>query len=163
ETARIPVKRGRTFTVGDSARTAAVAVVNEELARRWLDGRDPIGARLLVDDNDGPPRPIAIVGVVGNVPQIALAAEPTLDLSLPCAQIRLDNAGAAAGSMFWIVRTSGDPQALGPVVASAIRGLDPDVAAAQVRSADAYLSDAVAPRRFSLSLMATFAAAALAL
>jgi len=67
ETARIAVKRGRTFSERDTDRTRAVAVVNEALASQWLDGLEPIGARLLVDDNDGPPRPVEIIGVVGNV------------------------------------------------------------------------------------------------
>src|SRR4029453_4836861 len=67
ETARIPLKRGRTFSERDTDRTRAVAIVNEELARHWLDGLEPIGARLLVDDNDGAPRPVEIVGVVDNV------------------------------------------------------------------------------------------------
>ena len=82
EAARIPVKRGRTFSERDTERTQAVAVVNEELARQWLDGLEPIGARLLVDDNDGSPRPVEIIGVVGNVQQVALDGEPTWDLYL---------------------------------------------------------------------------------
>jgi putative ABC transport system permease protein len=44
-----------------------------------------------------------------------------------------------------------------------VRRIDPEVAASQIWPMDRYLSDAVAPRRFSLSLMAAFAVAALAL
>ena len=44
-----------------------------------------------------------------------------------------------------------------------MRRIDPEVVASQIRPMDHYLSDAVAPRRFSLSLMAAFASAALAL
>jgi predicted lysophospholipase L1 biosynthesis ABC-type transport system permease subunit len=140
-----------------------VAVVNEELARQWLDGLEPIGARLLVDDNDGPPRPIEIIGVVGNVQQVALDGEPTWDLYLTYPQVHPDNVGAAAANMFWIVRTTGDPMNLATSLAREVRRIDPEVVAAQVRPMDRYLSDAVAPRRFSLSLMAAFALAALAL
>src|SRR6185369_430148 len=61
EAARIPLKRGRTFSERDTERTAPVAVVNEELARQWLDGLEPVGASLLVDDSDGPPRPVEII------------------------------------------------------------------------------------------------------
>src|SRR4030095_12241205 len=57
EAARIPLKRGRTFSERDTERTAPVAVVNEELARQWLDGLEPVGARLLLQRNDGAPRP----------------------------------------------------------------------------------------------------------
>jgi putative ABC transport system permease protein len=163
EAARIALERGRTFSERDTDRTRAVAVVNEELAKRWLDGLEPIGARLLVDDNDGPPRPVEIIGVVGNVQQVALDAEPTWDLYLTYPQMHLDNVGAAAANMFWIVRTTGDPMTLATSLAKEVRRLDPDVVAAQIRPMDHYLSDAVAPRRFSLSLMAAFALAALTL
>ena len=90
ETAGIPLRRGRTFSERDTERTQAVAVVNEELASQWLRGLEPVGARLRVDDNDGPPRPIEIIGVVGNVQQVALDGGPTWDLvsHLPADSLR---------------------------------------------------------------------------
>src|SRR4029079_6699842 len=74
-----------------------------------------------------------------------------------------DNVATAAGNMFWIVRTTGDSMNLGPSLAAEGRRLDPEVVAAQIRPMDHYLSDALAPRRFSLSLMGAFGLAALAL
>ncbi len=163
EAARITLERGRTFSERDTDTTRAVAVVNEALASQWLDGVEPIGARLLVDDNDGPPRPVEIIGVVGNVQQVALGGEPTWDLYLTYPQIHPDNVGAAAANMFWIVRTTGDPMNLATSLAREVRRVNPEVVASQIRPMDHYLSDAVAPRRFSLSLMAAFALAALTL
>jgi predicted permease len=163
EAAGIALERGRTFSARDTERTRPVAVVNEELASRWLDGLEPIGARLLIDDNDGPPRPVEVIGVVGNVQQVALDGEPTWDLYLTYPQIHPDTVGAAAANMFWIVRTTDDPMNLANDLAREVRRIDPDVVASQIRPMDHYLSDAVAPRRFSLSLMAVFAVAALAL
>ena len=163
ETARISLKRGRGFTEFDTDRAQPVAIVSEALARQWLDGLDPVGARLLVDDNDGPPRPIEIVGVVADVRQTTLDGDPTWDLYLPYSQLHPANVGLAAANMFWIARTAGDPMTLATRLAREVRRIDPDVAASQIRPMDQYLADAVAPRRFSLSLMAAFAAAALAL
>jgi len=163
EAARIPLKRGRAFSERDTDKTRAVAVVNEELVSQWLQGLDPIGARLLVDDNDGPPRPVEIIGVVGNVQQVALDGGPRWDLYLTYPQVHPDNVGAAAANMFWIVRTTGDPMNLASSLAGEVRRSDPEVVASQIRPMAHYLSDAVAPRRFSLSLMAAFALAALAL
>src|SRR5262249_26247918 len=74
-----------------------------------------------------------------------------------------DNVGAAAANMFWIVRTTGDPMTLGKSLASEVHRVDSEVVAAQIRPLDRYLSDTVGPRRFSLSLMAGFSFAALAL
>jgi putative ABC transport system permease protein len=116
-----------------------------------------------VDDNDGPPRPVEIVGVVGNVQQMALDDAGTWDLYLTYPQVHPDNAGAAAANMFWITRTANDPMTLASGLAREVRRIDPDVVASQIRPMDAYLSDAIAPRRFSLLLMAGFALAALAL
>ena len=163
EAARIPLRRGRTFSAFDTQNSQAVAVVNEELARTWLDGLEPIGARLLVDDNDGPPRPIEVVGVVGNVRQATLDGEPTWDLYLTYPQVHDDNVAAAAANMFWIVRTNGEPMSLATSLAKEVRQVDPEVAASQVRPMEDYLGDAIAPRRFSLSLMGAFALAALVL
>ena len=163
EAARIPLIRGRTFSERDTEKTRAVAVVNETLASRWLEGLDPIGARLLVDDNDGAPRPVEIIGVVGNVQQVALDGGPTWDLYLTYPQMHADQVGAAAANMFWIVRTIGDPMNVAAGLAREVRRIDPEVVASEIGLMDRYLSNAVAPRRFSLSLMAAFALAALAL
>jgi putative ABC transport system permease protein len=65
--------------------------------------------------------------------------------------------------MFWIVRTADDPMNVATGLARAVHRIDAEVAASQIQPMDHYLSDAVAPRRFSLSLMAAFAVAALAL
>jgi putative ABC transport system permease protein len=65
--------------------------------------------------------------------------------------------------MFWIVRTADDPMALASSLTRAVRRIDPEVVAAPIRPLDQYLSEAMAARRFSLSLMSAFALAALAL
>jgi len=163
ETARIPLTRGRVFSDQDTERTRPVAIVSDALARQWLDGLDPIGARLLVDDNDTSARPIEIVGVAGSVTQIAVDGGPTWDLYLPYTQLHPDNVGTAAGNMFWVARTTGDPMTAATAFERSVRAVDPDVAASQIRPMDRYLTDAIAPRRFTLSLMAAFALSALAL
>jgi len=86
-----------------------------------------------VDDNDTGPRPVEIVGVVGNVQQMALDGEPTWDLYLTYSQLHVDSVGAAAANMFWIVRTTGDPMSLATSLAREVRGIDPEVVASQVR------------------------------
>jgi len=164
ETMRIPLQRGRTFSSDDTERTRPVAIVNEALVRQWLDGLEPIGARLLVDDNDGTPRPVEIIGVVGNVQHLSLdTPDPTFDLYLTYPQIHADTLGLATANMFWIVRTTNDPMVLAPAFVQELRRLDPDVVASQVRPLNHYLRDSVASRRFSVSLMAAFALAAIAL
>jgi putative ABC transport system permease protein len=163
DAAHIPITRGRGFLPSDTGANRAVAVVSQELARRWLDGLDPIGARLLVDDNDAGPRPIDIVGVAGNVQQMTLDGGATWDLYLPYPQMHTDSVGLAAGNMFWVVRTTAEPMNLASVFGRELHRIDPDVVASQIQPMGRYLSDALAPRRYSLSMIAAFALAALVL
>jgi len=62
ETLRTPLVAGREFTAADTAAATRVAVVNEAFARRHLKGLDPVGQRLSIAEDDGPP--MEIVGVV---------------------------------------------------------------------------------------------------
>jgi putative ABC transport system permease protein len=109
------------------------------------------------------PRPVEIIGVVGNVQQAALDAEPTWDLYVTYPQIHADGVGLAAANMFWVVRTTAEPMTLATSLAREVRRLDPEVATSQIRPMDHYLADTVAPRRFNVLLMTAFALAALAL
>ena len=163
ETMRIRLLQGRTFSERDSDRTSPVAVVSEALADQWLTPGQAIGARLLVDDNDGQPRPIEVVGVVASVRQQTLDGGPTWDLYLPYTQVHADNVGAAAANMFWVVRTTTDPTTIAAPFAQELRRVDSEVAAAQIRPLESYLSQSLAPRRFSLLLLSIFGAAALGL
>jgi putative ABC transport system permease protein len=65
--------------------------------------------------------------------------------------------------MFWLTRVADDPMSLATAFVRELRGLDPEVVASQVRPLERNLFDSVAPRRFSISLMAAFGAAALVL
>jgi ABC-type antimicrobial peptide transport system permease subunit len=160
---RIRLLQGRTFSERDSDRTTPVAVVSDALAGQWLGAGRAVGARLLVDDNDGPPRPIEVVGVVESVRQQTLDGGPTWDLYLPYTQVHADNVGAAAANMFWVVRTTADPMTIAAPFTQELRKVDPEVAAAQLRPLESYLSQSLAPRRFSLLLLSIFGAAALGL
>jgi putative ABC transport system permease protein len=163
ETMHIRLLQGRTFSERDSDRTGPVAIVSEALAAQWLTAGRFIGARLLIDDNDGPPRPVDVVGVVESVRQQTLDSGPSWDLYLPYTQIHADNVGAAAGNMFWVLGTSADPMTVAAPFTRELRRVDPEVAAAQIRPLESYLANSLAPRRFSLLLLSIFGAAALAL
>ena len=92
--ARIPLREGRTFAPADHAGTPPVAVVNEELARRFWPGESAIGHS--VRAGVGPrAATMTIIGVVGNVrtiqqqvdfPQIFVSylqqAEPNMSLMI---------------------------------------------------------------------------------
>src|SRR5712691_10957005 len=75
---RISLLSGRNFAEEDDANRTAVALVSAPLARKLFSDRSPLGQRLLIDDSDGDPRPVQIVGVVGDVKQEKLEVQPTI-------------------------------------------------------------------------------------
>jgi putative ABC transport system permease protein len=72
----IPLVRGRLFENRDSEAAPHVAVISESLARsRWREA-DPIGVTVDFGNMDGDPRPITIVGVVGDTREYGLERPP---------------------------------------------------------------------------------------
>ena len=102
-TMEIPVVLGREFGPTDRLGAPAVAIVNQELARRTWPGESPLGKRVTLP---GPPEvEVTIVGVVGNVKQLTLRYpdEPQVYV-----------AKAQNGGIFTSIaaRTDGDPEAM---------------------------------------------------
>ncbi|HEV8431720.1 MAG TPA: ABC transporter permease [Pyrinomonadaceae bacterium] len=73
---KIPLVQDRFFGDHDRADTVPVALINQNLARRLWPNGEPVGAHLRVNDNNTGPRPIEIVGVVGDVKQDSLEDDP---------------------------------------------------------------------------------------
>jgi predicted permease len=160
---KIPLLRGREFSEQDKAHTTPVAIISETLARRfWPDG-DPVGARISIDDNNQGPRPVEIVGVVGDVKHLSLEDEPTPHLYLPLRQLHEDGVVWMTNNQYWLIRSSVSPLSLASAVQREIRKVDPDVPASNIKTMEQYLSTSVSPRRFNLWLLTVFAAAALVL
>ena len=160
---KIPLRQGRTFDAYDKAGHAPVAIVNETLASRFFSNGNAIGAQIQVDDNNTGPRPVEIVGVVGDVKHVSLEDKPTIDIYLPAAQVHEDNVGMMINSQYWVVRSNTDAQSLETAIRRELRSVDADVASASIRMMDSYLSDSVASRRFNLRLLTIFSVAALLL
>jgi predicted permease len=160
---KIPLLGGRDFSEQDNAHTTPVAIISETLARRfWPDG-NPVGARLLIDDNDQGPRPVEIAGVVGDVKHLSLEDEPMPHVYLPLRQIHEDGVVWMTNNQYWLIRSEVPPLTLASAVQREIRKVDPEVPASNIKTMEQYLSASVSPRRFNLWLLTVFAAAALIL
>jgi putative ABC transport system permease protein len=66
-TMRIPIRRGRDFTIRDTAAAPWVAIINETMARRYFADQNPLGQQIRVDFAEED-RPREIVAVVKDVP-----------------------------------------------------------------------------------------------
>jgi putative ABC transport system permease protein len=160
---KIPLVQGRLFGDHDRGDTIPVALINENLARRLWPNNDPIGAQLRVDDNNTGPRPVEIVGVVGDVKHDGLEADPAFDIYIPMAQVHEDNVGTITNTQYWVIRSRTERGSLESTLLSELKKIDRDAATSNIRTMNDYLSDSIAPRRFSLRLLTIFSVAALLL
>ncbi|GAC1467756.1 MAG: hypothetical protein PVSMB1_16700 [Gemmatimonadaceae bacterium] len=137
---------------------SAVYVINEELARRYFTGENPIGRRLLLPNGPDPARaiPVPIVGIVADLHTADLesAIEPALFL---------DYLHGNPFAMTVNVRTIGDPLQMAPALRAKLASIDPTQALFEVKRLDTALMDSIAPRRMTLTLLAVFAGSALLL
>jgi predicted permease len=153
ETLRVPLRRGRDFTEHDGAQDARVAVVNEALARRYWPGEEPIGKRIWLGRQTNP---VEVVGVLGDVRNVSLAADSQPEIYLPFAQLPW-------GFMNLIVRTEGDPLSLTAAVRGRVLALDREQPVTQVRSMEEVVEEAAAQPRLTSWLLGTLAGAAVLL
>ena len=152
---RIPILDGRGFTSEDGPRSAPVAVVNAEMARRYFNG-PAVGQRVRFGGPGGTAPWMTVVGVVGNVPTERLEGAPAPTLYRPMTQTT--NLSFAIA-----VRTSGDPARLKRAMAQAVRAADPNVPTFAVRTMEEVQAAATASRRFPMQLLGAFAMLALLL
>jgi len=157
----IPLLDGRIFTESDDAEHPPVAIISTIVAKSHFPDRSPIGQRILVDDTDGDPRQIEIVGIVGPVKQTNLETPAKADIYLPLRQMPRDGVPWLRNSAYWVVNTSGVAAGLERLLRDTIQNVDPNVAVGVVRPMSQTVAAALAARRFSLLLIGSFAAAAL--
>jgi len=156
EVMRVPIRAGRALAAADRVDAPWAVVVSESFARRYLDGRDPIGQRLRIGPTDGPA--YTVVGVAGDVKQLSLAGEVPDAVYTTAAQWRFEES-----VMSLVVRGSAAPEVLVPAVRGAIRSVDAEQPVIRVASMDSLLQGTGAERRFILWLFELFALAALVL
>jgi len=157
-TLAIPLTTGRVFNVEDHSKSEATIVVNEAFARKILPGENPLGQRLILDPSGNGPG-WRIIGVVGNIRGRALGAEPAPMIYRCACQI----VGPVLTRMGLIVRTTGDPRAAIRAVEGQVYAVDRNQPVFDVKTMDERLADSLAPQRFHLVLIGTFAVIALVL
>jgi putative ABC transport system permease protein len=159
KTLRIPLRAGRTFDAHDDERGPEVVVINEEAAKRYWPGRNPIGellhlgVRLASGVRSGQK---TIVGVIGDVKYGGLDLTAPPEVYLPYAQHPVDGLTIA-------VRTAGDPLGIVPSVRADLAALDRELPIANVRTMDEVVGRSIAERRFTMILLAAFATVAVLL
>ncbi len=150
----IPVVRGRAFTAEDRDGAPGVVIVNQSMARHFWGERDPIGRHLHIGPRQ--PLPMTVVGVAADTKHDGLGAEVRDAIYRPFEQAPLPFG-------FLAVRSTLAQAAVVDAVRGTVRDLDPHLVVYDVASMDHRLAESVAPRRFAMLLLASFAALALVL
>lgn len=156
-TLKIPLHRGRAFDAQDTHGSTDKIVVNEVLARKIFAGESPLGQRMLAGENDV--QGWTIIGVVGNVLGSELGTEPA-PLIYRCT---CQNRTPFLSRMALIVRTARDPQAAIRAVEGQVYGVDRNQPVFDVRTMEERLARSLAPQRFYLLIVGTFACMAIIL
>jgi predicted permease len=149
------LRRGRVFTARDDSSSVPVVIVNETMAHRHWPGENPIGQRLKVGYY-GAPVEREVVGIVADTRQTSLDAPPLATIYLPHAQ-------APSGAVWLVLRTANEPTAVARDVKRLVAELNPQLPVASIQSFDDIIHESLKPRRFTLTLFASFSAVALAL
>jgi predicted permease len=152
QTLSIPLVTGRLFNEGDRDPDAAVALINETMARRVWPDTNPVGRRLSM----GSGRIATIVGVVGDTRHVNADSVPPPTVYLPHAQFPWR-------TMWLTVRSTGDPAAIITAVRREVAALDPGVPLARVQPLTQLLKDTTAEPRLTVLVFTIFASAALVL
>ncbi len=169
EALQIPLRRGRVFDDRDRRGTLAVAIINEAAARRYWPGENPIGQRITVGQPYVPdladPVPREIVGIVGDVRERGLGANPPPLVYVPIGQ--LNERYAALGTRLLpfsvVVRGETTVANLTRSVQQAIWSVDPQQPIADVRLMEEIVTRSLGSQRFNAALLGALAALALVL
>ena len=157
DTMSIPLLSGRTFSDQDAATSPRVAVVSETMARRYWPGQDPIGKRIGTGRIERPEDWTQVVGVVKDVRQFELTADPKPQMYLPYKQRGFFE------SRDLVVKTEVDPASLAATVRQAVWEIDKDQPVSNIRTMEEILLESIDRQRFSTLLLAIFAGVALVL
>jgi putative ABC transport system permease protein len=165
--------RGRNFLPQDDGSGAIVALVNREFVRRFLGGRDPIGATVKFHRGPGDKdadmpflQPMTVVGVVENELQGGDLGAPFEPL------VYLNYRQMPRGSMFvqifsmaeeFAIRSQLPQQALDAELRAAIRRTAPGMAEMSMQPMQESIASSLRERRLALRLVSSFGAVALLL
>ncbi|HEX7117859.1 MAG TPA: ABC transporter permease [Longimicrobiales bacterium] len=152
----IPLVSGRLFDGRDAPDAPHVAVISESLARTRWPGEDPIGKLIQFGNMDGDLQVFRIVGVVGDVRDESIEAEPTPTFYGNAVQRTL----SLSGPIHFVLRGTGDPAATIAAARRVVRELAPTLPP-RFRTFEQIFSASLAERRFSVVLLGLFALTAL--
>ncbi|HVG32798.1 MAG TPA: ABC transporter permease [Pyrinomonadaceae bacterium] len=158
-TMKIPLLKGRDFNPQDREGTPLVGIVNETFVRQYFPNSDVVGSRIRWARDDGEPKWITIVGVVGDVKHFGLNQDEQPAVYTPYAQLFQP----WKRWMQVVVRSQGDSSTITNMVKAQIWKIDNQIPVTKVRTMTEVMAASLAAQRFNMMLLGIFAGVALLL
>jgi putative ABC transport system permease protein len=158
----MPLLHGRVFSNDDVQDTPEVAVINEAAARTYWPNQEPIGKRVRLHrdtrglSSSAQPTWTTIIGVIADARTESLA-----DAAIP--QIYRSSYQRASKDLTIFLRGHLDPGTLPAQVRQQVQSIDATLPVFHAQTLSEILSDSLSIRRFSMEMVALFAATALLL
>ena len=153
----IPLIQGRMFDAQDGPDAPNVALISQNLAREKWPNQNPVGQVIDFSNMDGIRKPLAIIGVVGDVRAEGLDRPPS-----PMVYVDYRQRGMGNGSPAIVLRTALPSGAIVPAARAIFHQLDPNIPL-EFSTFEEDLGRWMAQKRFLFLLAGVFAAAALTL
>ena len=147
----IPLVAGREFTRADDEKGALVAVVNETMAQRFWQGREPLGQRLQLKG-----RWMQVVGIAKDSKYSSVRERPTPFFFVP---VRQNSLRAAILN----IRTPLAPQTMATAIAREVHALDANLAPYEVITLQEQLERSTSPQMVAVTLVGILGGLALLL
>jgi putative ABC transport system permease protein len=154
------LKRGRLFSESENRRDGhQVLLINEEAARRYFPGQNPIGKEITLGMSYNPDTNSVhgeIVGIVGDVRQRGLSAE-----LFPMVYVPYNVLPGALNSI--VVRSTAASSAVETAIRAQVREIDANLPVVGLNTMSEVVAQSVATPRFYMLTLAAFAGIALVL
>jgi predicted permease len=161
---KIPLKRGRFLAASDNENAPLVVVIDEQFAKLYFNGRDPIGRHVNLDIIN---KSAEIVGIVGHIKQWGLDADARSSTQaqsyLPIAQLPDSLLSIFGHGTRVVVRVDGAPLATMDAIRHTLAGVNGEMVVYGTESMSDVILDSLATKRFAMILLGVFASLALLL
>ena len=147
----IPLVAGREFTRADDDKAAPVAVINETMARRYWQGRNPLGERFQVKG-----RWLTVVGIAKNAKYDSVRENPIPFFYTAMLQT------ARRGNVFFI-RTPLAPDAMAVAIAREVHAIDANLTPYELITMQEQLDRSTSAQMVAVTLVAVLGGLALLL
>jgi putative ABC transport system permease protein len=168
-TFKIPILRGRDFTLNDDAAAPGVVIITQSMERQfWKKGADSLGQQIVIGKDVGPEfkeSARTIIGIVGDVRDGGLKREPGPLMIIPQAQMTdgVTALNSRIAPLTWVMRTRVKPLQLAGAVSEQLRKASGGFPVAHIRSMDDVEALSMAREDFNMLLLTIFGLSALVL